>query len=257
MSEARIRLITRADDAGTNSSANVAIREAFEKGILRNVSVMACCPAIEEAATLLAGETPLCCGLHATLNAEWDSVRWGPVLPPERVPSLVDAEGYFLQTTRALHERQPNEAEIFAELEAQLAKLRALGFDVRYADMHMGWGWVLPGLMERFSDWCAALGIFHNEVCHRWLPDAAREDDRVERLIAQLSVAEPGQYVIVGHPAYDNDAMRSLGHDGYPGAQVAAEREWERRMFMDTRIVTYCRENGVVPIRYDEAERLR
>jgi hypothetical protein len=218
---------------------------------------MACCPAIEEAAALLAGEKALCFGLHTTMNAEWDRVRWGPILPPEQVPSLVDSQGHFCQTTRALHENQPVEAEIFAELEAQLARLRDLGFDVRYADMHMGWGWVVPGLTERFGAWCAAQGIFHNEACHRWLPAVPEEGDRVERLIAQLEAAEPGQYTIVGHPEYDNDEMRGLGHEGYPGTQVAAEREWERRIFMDARLVEYCRENGVVPLRYDAAERLR
>ena len=66
----RIHLITRGDDLGTNHSANAAIREAYETGILRNASLMAGCPAAEEAAELLAGERGLCVGLHSTLNAE-------------------------------------------------------------------------------------------------------------------------------------------------------------------------------------------
>lgn len=256
MTTDRIRLITRADDAGTNHSANAAIREAFEKGILKNVSVMANTPAVEEAAEMLASEKALCIGLHTNLNAEWDSVRWGPVLMPRQVPSLVDRGGDFFPTTQALRANRPTESEIFQELQAQLDRLRELGFDVRYADMHMGWGWIFNGLRARFDNWCEREGIFHNEVCHRNLPDVVTEGDPVERLIARLSAAEPGQYVIVGHPAYDNDEMRALGHTGYPGEQVAAEREWERRLFMDERIVTYCRENGVCPLRYDEAERL-
>jgi hypothetical protein len=51
--------------------------------------------------------------------------------------------------------------------------------------------------------------------------------------------------------------MRALSHDGYPGDVVAVEREWQRRIFMDPRIVEYYRQNGVTPIRYDEAERTR
>ena len=55
MTTPRIHLITRGDDLGTNHSANAAIREAFQSGILRNASLMACCPAVEEAAEMLAG----------------------------------------------------------------------------------------------------------------------------------------------------------------------------------------------------------
>ena len=87
------------------------------------------------------------------------------------------------------------------------------------------------------------------------LPQVNVEGDPVEQLIAQLDAAPPGQYLIVGHPAYDNEEMRALGHEGYPGDVVAAEREWQRRIFVDPRIVAYCRENGVKPMRYDEAER--
>jgi predicted glycoside hydrolase/deacetylase ChbG (UPF0249 family) len=164
-SQPRIRLITRGDDSGSNHTANTAILDAFRNGMLRNTSVMVSAPAVEEAARLLAGEVGLCCGLHATINAEWDRVRWGPVLPPEQVPSLVDEHGHFFQTTRATHDNGPVLAEIMAELQAQLDRARELGFDIRYADMHM---------------------MF---------------------------------------------------------------------MFMDPRIVQYCRENGVIPLRYDQAER--
>ena len=46
----RIRLITRGDDCGSNHTANVAIRAAFEHGILKNTSIMVPCAAVEEAA---------------------------------------------------------------------------------------------------------------------------------------------------------------------------------------------------------------
>ena len=93
----RIRLITRGDDCGAALSGNAAIRDAFREGILRNTSVMVPGPVVEEAAQMLAHERDLCFGLHCTLTAEWDRVRWGPVLPPDRVPSLVDRRGHFYQ----------------------------------------------------------------------------------------------------------------------------------------------------------------
>jgi hypothetical protein len=79
--------------------------------------------------------------------------------------------------------------------------------------------------------------------------------DPVQRLILQLKRAEPGQYFMIGHPAYDNAETRALGHPGYEGDIVATSREWERRIFCDERIVSFCRERNIRPIRHDEAMR--
>ncbi len=257
MTEPRIRLITRGDDLGSNHSANSAIQEAFRQGILRNTSIMAPCAALEEAADMLAGEPSLCCGLHTTMNAEWDRVRWGPVLPPERVPTLVDRNGHLFQTTKALRDNHPSIDEIFFELQAQLDKARAAGFDVRYADQHMGWSRGLDGVGERFERWCEREGLLNAQHYGQRLPRVDVEGDAVDHLIAALQAAAPGQYLTVGHPAYDNAEMRALGHDGYPGDVVGPERDGQRRMFMDSRILRFCQTHGVAPIRYDEAMRLR
>lgn len=249
-----IRLITRGDDCGSNHTANVAIHEAFQRGVLKNTSLMVPCTAVEEAADMLATEKALCCGLHCTITAEWDRVRWGPVLDPASVPALVDGHGHFLQTTRALHERQVPVEQVMAELQAQLDRARALGFDVRYADQHMGFGWVAEGLEEAIDAWCRRQGILNARHYGGRLPDTHAEGDPVAHLIAQLDAAPSGQYLIVGHPAYDNEEMRALGHEGYPGSTIGPERDWQRRFFTDPRILAYCETHDVVPIRYDEAE---
>lgn len=248
-----IRLYTRGDDLGSAISANRAFCEAFEKGILRNASAMFCTPHIEDAAARLASEKRLCVGLHMTMNAEWDRVRWGPVLPPAKVPSLVDKNGHFFKTTKELHERNPSEAEVCAELQAQLDKGRRLGFTVSYADSHMGWPWVIPGFTERIARWCEKEGLLYSESRMKGLPKVEHVGDPVEQLIAKLEAAEPGDYMVVGHPAYDNAEMRTLGHSGYEGDKVATGREWERRLFSDPRIVAYCRDKGVQPTRFDAA----
>ena len=267
MTEARsdahpLRLITRGDDLGCNHTANVAIRDAYQHGILRNTSLMAPAPAIEDAAALLAGEPGLCCGLHCTITAEWDTLRWGPVLPPDQVPSLVDAHGHFFQTTHAVAEHGPQLEEVMAELQAQLERARKLGFDVRYADTHLGFASVVDGLRDAIDAWCEREGILNAHRYGRRLPAAeatADDMDPVERFIARLEplvrrAAPPWQYLIVGHPAYDTPEMRQLEHEGWPGDRVAVERDWQRQLFMDPRVVRYCAEAGVVPLRYDEAE---
>jgi predicted glycoside hydrolase/deacetylase ChbG (UPF0249 family) len=90
-----IQLLTRGDDAGSSRSANRAIRQCCDEGILRNVSVMACGPAFEDAVRVLDGLGHVDFGLHICLSAEWDAPRWSSVAPREQVPSLLDESAMF------------------------------------------------------------------------------------------------------------------------------------------------------------------
>ena len=251
-------LITRGDDAGSACSANLAIREAFERGILRNASVMACAPRVEHAAATLSDLDGLCIGLHVTLTSEWTRPRWGSVLPPDRVPSLLDADNCFPANGVTLHERGPDLGEMVAEVEAQLARLRELGFRVEYMDQHMGIGW-LPGLGEALRELCAREGLI--ETCGRFtrhgLPAVeGKSDDFVEQFAARLRVAPPETYVIIGHPAYDDAEMQAFESRSNPPGHVAARRDAQRRMFLAPNILDACRQSDFEPITYAQAARL-
>ena len=108
-------LITRADDFGSSHSANQAIYEVSKKGIVKNVSVMACAPYLEEAAEMLASSKDVTFGMHSVINAEWDRVVWGPVAPKEKVKSLIDHRGVFYQDVLELAAAKPDLAEIITE----------------------------------------------------------------------------------------------------------------------------------------------
>ncbi|MDP4170622.1 MAG: ChbG/HpnK family deacetylase, partial [Bacillota bacterium] len=161
MSECRIKLITRGDDCGSNKTANQGILEAVDKGILKNVSLMACCEDIEDAAAIFARKKEVCFGIHTTMNAEWDVFRWGPVLPKSQVPSLVDEQGYFFQTVDAFAKNSPKINEVMAELQAQLYRLRDLGFNITYADQHMFFGSVIKDFDKVFDNWCKREGLIN------------------------------------------------------------------------------------------------
>ncbi|MBB3128443.1 hypothetical protein FHS19_003097 [Paenibacillus rhizosphaerae] len=255
-----IRLITRADDAGSAESADRAILETIERGIVRNVSLMAVGPSIEHAARLLASHRDVCFGLHATLNAEWTDVRWGPLSPISCVPSLVEADsGMFTPSPHSFLDRPPVMEEILSELRVQLERLRGLGFRIGYADTHMVFEWALPSFNEIFDYWCSREGIRNYRRFSRRLPlppvsASTAGEGRVEELVDGLRSAPPGQYLLVGHPGFDEEDMRRFGAPDYPSGKVVADRIGERLMFTHPEVLQSCVRLGVRPIRYDEAE---
>ena len=250
-----IRLITRGDDAGSNVTANRAIRDACVEGVLRNVSVMIPCEGAGDASERLSSIDEVCLGLHTTFNAEWSAVRWGPVSDPSEVRSLTMSDGTFPMTVPGLADNGATLDHAMVELQAQLDRGRELGFSFTYADQHMGCGRAIEGFDEAFDRWCSAEGLLNYNPYHRRLErDPDRGGDSVEQLIGDLDACESGQWALVGHPAYVTDEMKQIGNEPDSGEDLALERDWQRRWFMDPRIVDYFEENEIEAIRYDEAE---
>lgn len=252
-----IQVITRADDCGSSHSANLGIMEAAKAGLLKNISVMVTCPFIEEAAAMFARRAEFCFGLHVTLNAEWDAVKWGPVLLPEEVPSLVDEHDLFFPGPHVFREHPPRMQEILAELQAQLLKARRLGFPIRYVDSHMLVELDVDGLEEQMSAWAAQEGLLYHGYYDSPLPEGEPKDDPIEAFINRLEALEPGQYLFHAHPAVDSSELRALGNKGSTGEQIAATRSMDIRLFTDPRVLECYERRNILPLRYDQAERVR
>jgi hypothetical protein len=247
------RLIARADDYGSFRSANLAILETFRKGIVRNVSVLAVGHKFDEGASALTEAHGLCVGLHATIAAEWDNVRWPPVLPPGQVPALVDDAGDLVKTPVIAKEQGADPEQIIAEVAAQLDRCRSAGLAIEYLDTHMGFDWI-DGVHEALADLCEREGIlFANALEGLDRCPRSDSDDPLGALAEGISSMDGGTYLLVGHPAYHDDEMADVGHKGYEPPRVARAREVERRMFTDGRVLAAVRSNGVDLIRYTES----
>ena len=95
------------------------------------------CPWFPAVAQMCRENPEMDMGVHATLNAEWESYRWGPLSTRDVGSGLLDAEGYFHQWQPAVYENAKPEA-VEAEVNAQIERALATGIDITHVDSHMG-----------------------------------------------------------------------------------------------------------------------
>ncbi|WP_375324803.1 polysaccharide deacetylase family protein [Flagellimonas sp. GZD32] len=129
-------LMIHADDAGLSHSENQATIQALEKGIVNSYSIMVPCPWFHEMAIFAKNNPNFDCGIHLTLTCEWETYRFGPILPVSVVPSLVDEHGHFFKKREQLSEYAKPE-EVQKELRAQIEKALEFGLNPSHLDSHM------------------------------------------------------------------------------------------------------------------------
>ena len=127
-------LIVHADDVGMTHSINAATIAALGTGLVNSASIMVPCPWFPEIADYAKFHPEVDFGLHLTLTSERVFYRWGPVASKDKVPSLVDENGYFhLNWTPANH-IDAKEAEL--ELRAQIDRAYSMGIRPTHLDSH-------------------------------------------------------------------------------------------------------------------------
>jgi predicted glycoside hydrolase/deacetylase ChbG (UPF0249 family) len=130
-------LIVNADDFGMCHAVNEATFRVLEHGIVRSTTLMVPCPWMLHAIRFLADHPEIPFGIHLTAISEWPDYRWGPVTVREKVPSLVDAAGYFYsfqQMPELLAQVRLDELEM--EFRAQIEVVLAAGLRPSHLDWH-------------------------------------------------------------------------------------------------------------------------
>jgi len=127
-------LIVHADDVGVTHSVNAATIKALESGLVNSASIMVPCPWFPEIADFARSHPDADLGLHLTLTSERVYYRWSPVASKDKVPSLVDENGYFHHDWTPTTRVNPKEVEL--ELRAQIDRAYATGIRPTHLDSH-------------------------------------------------------------------------------------------------------------------------
>lgn len=256
-------LIVHADDLGMAHTVNAASMAALATGLVNSASIMVPCPWLPEVVSYARKHPEADLGLHLTLTSEWASLRWGPVLPENRVASLLDAHGYLhLTESEAAKRIDPREAE--AEIRAQVARAKAAGIKPTHLDSHMGTlyqtGPLFEALMRvaREEKLPARVSRAHARQPH--IAAVLKPDDIViDHIIsigtdvkdaqwadwyaAELEKLQPGVSEVIVHLAYDDGEMRAVAVD-HP-AWGSAWRQRDLDFFTSERFREVLRDNKI------------
>ena len=128
------RLIVTADDFGASVAVNEAVERAHRHGILTAASLMVAGEAAADAVARARAMPSLGVGLHLVL------VEGRPVLPPDRIPALVDDSGHFrrdmARSALRMFADPAARRQLAAEVEAQFAAFAATGLPLDHVNAH-------------------------------------------------------------------------------------------------------------------------
>jgi chitin disaccharide deacetylase len=130
-------VIIHTDDIGMCHASVQAFKELWKFGTITSGAVMVPCPWFPVVKWICRDNPKIDMGVHATLNAEWDSYRWSPLSTRDPDSGLLDVDGYFHQWQDAVYQNAKPEA-VEKEVNAQIEHALAAGIDVTHVDSHMG-----------------------------------------------------------------------------------------------------------------------
>jgi chitin disaccharide deacetylase len=266
--DARV-LILNADDFGMCHDQNEGVIRGLKEGLFTSSTILVTCPWFEEAAEFARNNPEADLGVHLTLTAEWDRYKWGPVLGPRAVPSLVDERGYLWQTVAQVWEHaRLDQAE--AELREQIEKAFAAGIDATHLDSHMGTLQLRADYHEIYArlandyrlpirlasrrrlgnegmgailDQLDAAGVVTPDHLVFFGPSSVAETESYwTNLIRTL---KPGVTEILCHPAIARDELRTYARD-------AMQREADFRYFTSDQTRQLIKDQGVEMVGFRE-----
>ena len=258
----KIVLILHADDVGMCYEANQAAKTYLAAGQIQSAAMMVPCPWFNEIANWYKEHPEHDMGLHLAMNSEWKWYRWGPVAPKDKVPGMIDEDGYLWRGVLETATHASAE-EIETEIRAQLERAISRGIRPSHIDTHMG------TLYARFDYTKAYLKVaeeYHipamvieptpeviakfrkkgypitqkaiDEMAGYSLPklddfnstlDGTSYDDKKEKFYELVLSLSPGLNEIIFHPSVETEGLKHITGSWQ-------QRSWEAQMFSDPEV---------------------
>lgn len=270
------RLIINSDDYGRAADISRGIRDAHLSGLVTSTTTMMNMPSAVEDVKFALQETPsLGMGVHLVLTAG------KPLLPPEKLSSLVTPQGRFLSLAVFIERAaalDPAEAKI--EWRAQIEKfIAAAGRKPTHLDSHHHSSYFTPGLFQAMLELAQEYGA-PIRLPLAQLPAAALEGipeslaapmlEAAPRLLARFqprstdgffatfydkgatreelvrildSLPESGTFELMCHPGYVDEAFARE-------SAYAWQRQAEREILTDPRMRVEIEKRGIQRISF-------
>ncbi len=130
-------LILNIDDYGFCLTANHSAMETLENGTASSTTVMTPPAWSKHAIKQLQDRNHIRHGVHLTTISEHEIYRWRPLTSPNKIPTLVDGEGFLpLETERDNLIRRVNLKELEIEWRAQIETVLANALHPNQLDSH-------------------------------------------------------------------------------------------------------------------------
>src|SRR6185369_9365539 len=241
-------VIVHADDLGETHAVNAAAIQSLEAGTVNSASMMVPCPWFPEIADYAKSHPDADFGLHLTVTSERVYYRWGPVAAADKVPSLLDKDGYFHHDWE--HNQHVNAKEVEIELRAQIERALAMGVRPTHLDSHqyrlivsgkelfdtflrVAHEYKLPVFVTR--DWFAE---------HPYLQESLGPEDIVldhtvtiepevpaykwaDFYISALKSLKPGVTEFVIHPGFDDEELRAATRERSTWGAAWRQRDFD------------------------------
>jgi predicted glycoside hydrolase/deacetylase ChbG (UPF0249 family) len=258
-------LIINADDAGMCHACNQGIERTFLSGLLSSTTVMTPCPWFEDFAARARANQMIKVGVHLTTTSEWKYFRWGPVSPREKVPSLLDKQGYFYETAQEYYDKAVLE-EVELEFRAQIEKCLAAGLKPTHLDSHMG----IYHFKDEFFELAKTLAKEYKMTLRVGYPPRAEVlksegwgvvdkllfdthdtplEDRRQMYYELLTNLEPGCTELVIHPAEPYEELKAIGG-------MWQRRGFDLEFFSNLETRELVENNNIIIIGYDQLQQL-
>jgi chitin disaccharide deacetylase len=225
-------LIIHADDLGLSYSENKASTFAMENGSVSSASIMVPCPWFPEIAAYAKAHPKADLGLHLTLTSEWKYFKFGPATAKEKVPGLVNKNGFFFESVDSVL-RSAKPAEVELEIRAQIERAKQFGIDISHLDSHMGTLFAnkdyLTALIKVGREYKLPV-MLHKQITQSLPADFLTPKDVMMDMIyianpqdykngmdnfytGVIKSLKPGVSIILLHAAYDDREMQGITID--------------------------------------------